>query len=78
MCGQPSSSRSASTSALVEIAEGVKVSRAILHGSADVLTFGLWEAVGTPTEAIVNGNKVAFEVIYDASDRVERVVPLRN
>ena len=58
--------------------KGVKVSRAILHGSADVMTFGLWEVAGTPTEALLNGSKKAFEVTYDASDRVETVVPLRK
>ena len=58
--------------------KGVKVSRSIAHASADVLTFGLWEAVGTPTEAIFDGTRVAYEVTYDASDRVEQVVVLKQ
>ncbi|MGE5256160.1 MAG: hypothetical protein ACM3KE_05780, partial [Hyphomicrobiales bacterium] len=32
-----------------------KISRAVLHGSADILTFGLWEAVATPTEYYFSG-----------------------
>ena len=43
--------------------KGVKVARAIGHGAADVMTLGLWEVVGRPTEA---------------SDRSEQVVPLKK
>ena len=57
--------------------KGARVGRSIAHGTADVLTFGLWEAVGTPTEAVFDGTRVAYEVTYDASDRVEFVVPLK-
>ena len=58
--------------------KGVRVSRSIAHGAADVLTFGLWEAIGTPTEAIFDGTRMAYEVTYDASDRVEQVVVLKK
>jgi hypothetical protein len=47
--------------------KGVRVSRSIAHGAADVLTLGLWEAIGTPTEATFDGTRVAHEVTYDAS-----------
>ncbi len=30
---------------------GEKAGRALVHGAADVATFGLWEVVRTPTEA---------------------------
>ena len=33
---------------------------------------------GTPTEAIFDGTRVAYEVTYDASDRIERVVVLKK
>jgi hypothetical protein len=56
--------------------KGNKASRAIFHGAADVLTVGLWEVVGTPTEASFDGEKMAFEVTYDESDKVEKVVQL--
>jgi hypothetical protein len=56
----------------------VKVGRTIAHGTADVMTLGLWEIVGTPTEATLNGHRVAYEVTYDANDRVEQVVPLKK
>jgi len=58
--------------------KGARVSRSIAHGAADVLTFGLWEAIGTPTEATFDGTHVAYEVTYDASDRVEQVVVLKK
>ena len=54
------------------------MSRTIGHGAADVLTFGLWEVVGTPTEAVFNGKRVVYEVTYDASDRIENVVALKK
>jgi hypothetical protein len=58
--------------------KGVKVGRTIGHGAADVMTLGLWEIVGTPTEATLNGHRVAYEVTYDASDRIEQVVLLKK
>ena len=48
-----------------------KAARAFFHGAADVLTFGLWEVVGTPAEAIFNGSKMKIEVVYDEQDRVK-------
>ncbi|MFI4922960.1 MAG: hypothetical protein ACHP6J_04525 [Burkholderiales bacterium] len=56
--------------------QGAKSSRAILHGVADVFTLGLWEVVGTPTESVLNGDKLIYEVTYDANDKVEKVVPI--
>lgn len=56
--------------------KGNKTSRAFFHGAADVLTAGLWEVVGTPTESAFDGKKMAFEVTYDQSERVEKVVQL--
>jgi hypothetical protein len=54
--------------------KGAKAGRAVWHGVADVFTAGLWEVVGTPTEYIFDGDKVAYEVTYDTNDRVEKVV----
>ena len=58
--------------------KAARVSRTIGHGAADVLTFGLWEAVGTPTEAVFNGKRIVYEVTYDATDRVEKAVVLKK
>jgi hypothetical protein len=58
--------------------KGVKVARTIGHGAADVMTLGLWEVVGTPTEATLTGHRVAYEGTYDASDRIDRVVLLKK
>ena len=58
--------------------KGARISRTIAHGTADVLTLGLWEIAGTPTEAIFDGTRVAYEVTYDPSDRIERVVVLKK
>ena len=55
-----------------------KAARAVFHGAADVFTLGLWEVVGTPTEAVFDGTKMAFEVTYDQNDRVENVVELQK
>jgi outer membrane protein assembly factor BamE (lipoprotein component of BamABCDE complex) len=56
--------------------KGAKTGRAVFHGVADVFTFGLWEVVGTPTEAVFDGTKVTYEITYDENNRVEKVVPL--
>jgi hypothetical protein len=55
-----------------------KTGRAILHTAADVMTFGLWEVVGTPTEMIFDGTEEAFEVRYDESDIVDQVKVLKR
>jgi len=38
----------------------------------------LWEAVGTPTEAVFNGKRMVYEVTYDATDRIESVAVLKK
>lgn len=43
--------------------------RAIAHGTLDVLTLGLWEAVGTPVEGF-QGEKGRLAITYDAEDKV--------
>jgi len=57
--------------------KAARVGRTIGHGAADVLTLGLWEIAGTPTEAAFNGKRVVYEVTYDPSDRVENAVALK-
>jgi hypothetical protein len=42
------------------------------------VTLGLWEIVGTPTEAVFSGDELAFEVSYDEQDRVEQVTVLKK
>ncbi|SEK84125.1 hypothetical protein [Nitrosovibrio tenuis] len=51
--------------------------RALLHGVADVATLGLWEVVGTPTEAIFSGDEMAYDVTYDKDDVVDQVTVLK-
>lgn len=58
--------------------KGAKVGRAFFHGAADILTWGLWEVVGTPTEVIFDGTKMACQVTYDQGDKVENVVWLKG
>ena len=53
--------------------EGTMATRAIVHGTADVLTLGLWEAVGTPTEMLLNGEKIRLQLFYDKHDRLQKV-----
>jgi hypothetical protein len=55
---------------------GAKAGRAFLHGVADVFTLGLWEVIGTPTEAIFSGSTVGYETCYDKEDRVSKVILL--
>lgn len=55
---------------------GAKAGRAMIHGAADVVTLGLWEVVGTPTEAAFDGREMAVEIQYDENDIVKTVIPL--
>ncbi len=48
-----------------------KAGRAALHATTDVLTSGTSEIVGTPTEVVLSGSKVAYEITHDENDRVE-------
>ena len=58
--------------------DGAKAGRAVFHGVADVLTIGLWEVVGTPTEAVFDGDKVAYQVRYDVKEVVNQVVAVKR
>lgn len=54
-----------------------RTGRALFHGVADVATLGLWEVVGTPTEAIFSGDEMAYDVTYDKNDVVDQVTVLK-
>jgi hypothetical protein len=56
----------------------VKAARALLHGAADVATFGLWEVVGIPVETLADGADMQLEVHYDAEDRVASVSTIKG
>ncbi|MBX3412755.1 MAG: hypothetical protein KF708_08710 [Pirellulales bacterium] len=55
-----------------------KAARALVHGAADVATFGLWEVVGIPAEAIADGTDVQLEVHYNPDQTVARVVVIKG
>ncbi len=57
---------------------GAKVGRAFFHGAADVVTLGLWELVGIPTEITFSGDEMAYLVKYDKNDLVEEVLALKG
>ena len=57
--------------------KGAKAGRAVLHGAADILTLGLWEAVGTPTEGAFAGKGMAVQVRYDNYKAIDQVVFLK-
>jgi len=48
-----------------------KAGRALVHGTADVFTFGLWEVVGIPAETLADGKDVKVQVVYDANEHVQ-------
>lgn len=55
-----------------------KVGRALFHGTADVFSLGLWEVVGTPTEMILGGTEMVYEVSYDENNHVTTVNLLKR
>jgi len=50
-----------------------KISRAVFHGAADIMTVGLWEVVATPTEYVFSGTDMLVRVTYNRYDRVDTV-----
>ncbi len=56
--------------------QGEKAFRAVGHGAMDVLTLGLWEVVGTPTEGIMHGKDVVLKILYDKDNKVKTVTYL--
>lgn len=57
---------------------GAKASRVAFHGAADVMTFGLWEVLGTPVEMAADGTQVKVQVAYDARDCVDYIQVLKG
>lgn len=55
-----------------------KTGRALAHGVADVLTVGLWEVIGIPTETYFSGTAVHVEITYDTDDTVSEVLVLEG
>ena len=58
--------------------KGVKAARALGHGVMDIVTLGLWEIIGSPTETIASGDKVVVRVRYDKDDLVDSVQALKG
>ncbi len=82
--GQPVSSEKESntTRDLYKFVQGyskvTKAGRALFHGAADVFTAGIWEAVGTPAEAVMDGSEMLVQVIYDENNKVSKVDLLKG
>ena len=53
-----------------ELGNEPSAGRAVGHGVMDVLTFGIWEIVGTPIEGF-QGEKRQLFITYDTEDRVK-------
>jgi len=47
--------------------------RALAHGALDLLTFGGWEIIGTPIEAM-QGETFTLTIEYDKNDKVKKVI----
>ena len=46
--------------------------RALAHGAIDLLTFGFWEIIGTPIEAM-QGETYTLTIEYDKEDKVKKI-----
>lgn len=55
---------------LYEVGNEPSAGRAALNAGMDILTFGVWEVVGTPIEAI-QGEEMQVVVVYDAAGKAE-------
>ena len=56
----------------IELGDEPSAGRAVGHAALDVLTFGLWEVVGTPYE-LVQGRSFKAVVTYNAEETVEKI-----
>lgn len=53
-----------------------KAGRALFHGTADLFTIGLWEAVGTPVEGAFDGKRISVRVVFDRDEKVKETKTL--
>lgn len=53
------------------------IGRALFHGVMDLLTYGAWEIIGTPMEAL-QGKSFVLSVQYDKEDKVMSVNTLEE
>ena len=53
-----------------------KAGRALFHGTADLFTIGLWEAVGTPVEGAFDGKRISVRVLFDRGGKVKESTTL--
>lgn len=53
-----------------EVGDESSPGRAVAHGVMDVLTWGIWEAIGTPIELFAIGESRVLIVDFDQDDRV--------
>lgn len=58
--------------------KGVKATRALAHGAADVVTGGLWEVIGIPAETLADGTEVQVVVTYDNLENVRAVQVIKG
>ena len=77
--GPPQTTMTDSDGTLIDSWDIVKgnqpsVGRALAHGAMDVLTWGLWEAVGTPVELAAGQEKhTIYTVRYDADSKIKNM-----
>jgi hypothetical protein len=57
---------------------GVKATRAVVHLTLDLFTFFIWELVGWPAEAVMDGEDMTVKVVYDDARRIEDYLFLRK
>ena len=74
--GQPMKTQTTETGRLdifeCERGNAPSVGRAVGHGIMDVLTWGIWEVVGTPIEGL-SSSKFYVTINYDKEDKVTKL-----
>lgn len=59
-----------------ELGNAPSPGRAAGHAALDVVTFGLWEVIGTPIE-MIGASKYQLIVVYDAEGRAREIISRR-
>ncbi|MSR77648.1 MAG: hypothetical protein EXS63_05420 [Candidatus Omnitrophica bacterium] len=57
---------------------GNKATRATTHIILDIFTLFIWELIGWPIEAVVNGQDMTIKVTYDSENRLKDVAFLEG
>ena len=58
--------------------KAARISRTLWHTTADIVSIGLWEVIGSPAEMYFDGQQLSYEVVFDDQDNIKRIHQIQN